>query len=250
MEITQIAEQNFERHIRHNGYPGRGLVVGRSSVEDAWLMIYWIMGRSDNSRNRRFVAEEGGAGDSPGWLRTEPVDSSKVADPTLIIYEAMLELPGIYLVSNGDQTRTLFETLRAGGTFEAALATREREPDAPNYTPRISAMLNLKSQPVEVALNILKTNPADPALTDRFTYRPAAPPPGLGYCLTTYVGDGHPLPSFSGEPLLMPCAGGAAAVLDGYWSALDAENRIALAVKRIPADGSPSHILVRNRFGN
>jgi len=246
MEIAQIAEQNFERHIRQNRYPGRGLVVGRSSVEDAWLMIYWIMGRSDNSRNRRFVAEGG----SPGSLRTEPVDSSKVADPSLIIYEAMLELPGIYLVSNGDQTRTLFETLRAGGTFEAALATREREPDAPNYTPRISAMVNLTNRPTEVALNILKANPADPILTDRFTYRPAPPPPGLGYCLTTYVSNGNPLPSFSGEPLLMPCAGSAEAVLDLYWSALDADNRISLAVKRIPADGSPSRILVHNRFAN
>ena len=247
MGIIQIAEQNFERHIRHNRYPGRGLVVGRSPVEDAWLMIYWIMGRSDNSRNRRFVAEEEG---SPGSLRTEPVDSSKVADPSLIIYEAMLELPGIYLVSNGDQTRTLFETLQARGTFEAALATREREPDAPNYTPRISAMVNLTSRPGEVALNILKANPADPALTDRFTYRPAPPPLGLGYCLTTYAGDGNPLPSFSGEPLLVPCGGSAAAVLDLYWSALDAENRVSLAVKRILLDSNSSPILVRNRFGN
>ncbi len=244
MEVFQIAQANFERHIRQNHYPGRGLVVGRSSVEDAWLMIYWIMGRSDNSRNRRFVAEEGGS------LRTEPVDTSKVADPSLIIYEAMLELPGIYLVSNGDQTRTLFETLRAGGTFEAALATRGREPDAPNYTPRISAMLNLTSQPGEVALSILKANPADPALTDRFTYRPAPPPPGLGYCLTTYAGDGKPLPSFSGEPLLVPCMEDAEAMLDLYWNALDAENRISLAVKRIPIDGGRGHILVRNRFGN
>jgi hypothetical protein len=246
MEVIQIAQANFEHHIRQNRYPGRGLVVGRSSVEDAWLMLYWIMGRSDNSRNRRFVADAG----SPGSLRTEPVDSSKVTDPSLIIYEAMLELPGIYLVSNGDQTRTLVETLQAGGTFEAALATREREPDAPNYTPRISAMLNLNSRPVDLALNILKANPADPALTDRFTYRPARPPRGLGYCLTTYVGDGHPLPSFSGEPLLVACAGSAEALLDLYWSALDPENRISLAIKRIPADGSPSHILVRNRFDN
>jgi IMP cyclohydrolase len=243
MGIIEIAEQNFERHIRRSRYPGRGLVVGRSSVEDAWLTVYWIMGRSDNSRNRRFVAEGGS-------LRTEPVDSGKVADPSLIIYEAMLELPGIYLASNGDQTRTLFETLRAGGTFEAALATREREPDAPNYTPRISAMVSLTSRAGEVALNILKANPADPALTDRFTYRPAPPPPGLGYCLTTYAGDGNPLPSFSGEPLLVPCGGSAEAVLDLYWSALDAENRISLAVKRIPADGSLSYILVRNRSGD
>ena len=243
MDLHAAAKRSFGEHIEQNPYPGRGLALGRSAGGDAWLQVYWIMGRSENSRNRRFVAD-GGA------LRTEPVDAGRLADPSLVIYDAMLELPGVYLVSNGDQTRTLLETLRAGGTFEAALATREREPDAPNYTPRISAMVDLISQPGEVALNILKANPADPALTDRFTYRPAPPPPGLGYCLTTYVGDGHPLPSFSGEPLLVPCGGSAKAVLDLYWSALDAENRISLAVKHIPTDGSPSHTLVRNRFGS
>jgi IMP cyclohydrolase len=243
VQVFKIAEKNFENHLRKNSYPGRGLVVGRSSVEEAWLMIYWIMGRSDNSRNRKFVVE-GSA------LRTEPVDASLVKDPSLIIYEAMLELPGIYLVSNGDQTRTLSETLQAGETFEAALARREREPDAPNYTPRISAMLNLNDQPVTLALNILKANPANPDLTDRFTYRSAPPPPGLGLCLTTYVGDGNPLPSFQGDPLLLPCEGKAQTVLDSYWDALDRQNRVSLAVKRIPANGDPSEILIRNRFGD
>src|SRR4051812_45401361 len=129
MQATTIAEANFDRHLRRNPYPGRGLVVGRPAAEEAWLIVYWIMGRSAQSRNRRFVAEA-------GTLRTEPVDPGAVADPSLIIYEAMLELPGIYLVSNGDQTRTLYEALRAGGSFDSALAQREREPDAPNYTPR------------------------------------------------------------------------------------------------------------------
>jgi len=243
MQVFEMAEKNFDNHIQNNSYPGRGLVVGRSSDEDAWLMIYWIMGRSDNSRNRKFVVE----GSS---LRTEAVDPSLVADPSLIIYEAMLELPNIYLVSNGDQTRTLYETLQAGGTFDDALATREREPDAPNYTPRISAMLNLQSESPILALNILKANPANPDLTDRFTFWPASPPPGLGLCLTTYVGDGSPLPSFHGDPLLLPCTGSAEAVLNAYWDALDDQNRISLAVKRIPTDGSPSQIIVQNRFGN
>ena len=243
MQAFKIAERNFDNHLQKNSYPGRGLVVGQSSVEDAWLMIYWIMGRSDNSRNRKFVAEG-------GVLKTEPVDASLVKDPSLIIYEAMLELPGIYLVSNGDQTRTLYETLQAGGTFDDALATREREPDAPNYTPRISAMLNLQDQPGRLALNILKANPANPELTDRFTYRPAPPSPGLGLGLTTYLGDGNPLPSFQGDPLLLPCQGSAEAVLDSYWNALDTQNRISLAVKRIPADGGPGEILIRNRFGD
>src|SRR5882672_5877038 len=130
MNIDKIAEGNFDRHLKQNPYPGRGLVLGRSG-EESWVIVYWIMGRSTNSRNRRFVAEG-------GVLRTEPVDLSLVADPSLIIYEAMLELPGLYLVSNGDQTSTMREMLKAGGTFEDAMAKREREPDAPNFTPRIS----------------------------------------------------------------------------------------------------------------
>jgi len=245
MDTTQramkVAERNFERHIRQNTYPGRGLVIGRSSADDAWLQIYWIMGRSQHSRNRRFVIDG-------STMRTEPVDASLVKDPSLIIYNAMLELPGVYLVTNGDQTDTLVETLQAGGTFDDALGTREREPDAPNYTPRISGMLDFNKQPVEIALNILKANIANPELTDRFTYRPAEPPPGLGYCITTYQGDGKPLPPFEGEPLLVPCAGSAEEVLAVYWDALDEDNRVSLAVKTIPATGGPGEIVVQNRF--
>jgi IMP cyclohydrolase len=241
MDATQIAKQAFERHVRQNSYPGRGLVIGRSSVEDAWLQIYWIMGRSPHSQNRRFVVE-GGA------MRTEPVDASLVQDPSLIIYNAMAELPGIYLVTNGDQTDTLVETLLVGGTFDDALGTREREPDAPNYTPRISGMLDLSKSPVEIALSLLKANVVDPEMTDRFTFRPAVPPPGLGYCITTYVGDGKPLPPFQGDPLLVPCEGSAEEVLGAYWDALDADNRVSLAVKTIPAQGGPGKIVVKNRF--
>jgi len=248
MDAFQSAERNFDRRIRQNPYPGRGLVIGRSSVADAWLQVYWIMGRSQHSQNRRFVVE----GTS---LRTEPVDPSLVKDPSLIIYEAMHELHpapgsagGVYLATNGDQTGTLVETLQAGGTFDDALATREREPDAPNYTPRISTMLDLSKQPAEIALSILKGNAVNPELTDRFTFRPAAPPPGLGYCLTTYEGDGSPLPSFKGDPLLLPCQGTAEEVLAVYWDGLDADNRVSLAVKQIPVQGGPGEIVVRNRF--
>ncbi len=254
MSITEVANTNFEQHLRQNSYPGRGLVVGRSTENDDWLLIYWIMGRSRNSQNRRFVIKG-------TTLRTEPVDPALVEDPSLIIYEAMLDMPGRYLVSNGDQTRTLYETLTAGGTFDEALAQREREPDAPNYTPRISAMLSSAEtlSPAEtrtptdvtgpIAMSILKANPANPDLTDRFTFRPAPPPPGLGYGLTTYQGDGNPLLSFSGDPLVLPCQGTPEAVLDAYWNALNADNRISLAVKVIPAAGE-AQILVRNRFGD
>jgi hypothetical protein len=239
MDVAHLAASHFERHLRQTPYPGRGLVVGRSSVDPGWVMLYWVMGRSANSRNRRFVAEG-------GTLRTVPVDPRLVSDPSLIIYEAMLELPGIYLVSNGAQTRTLYETLSTHGTFEAAMAQWQREPDAPHYTPRISAMLALAQQ--QVTLSILKANPVDPACTDRYFYRPAMPAPGLGVGLTTYSGDGHPLPSFTGDPLLLPCAGSPEELLNMYWEALDATNRVALALKYIPAQGGVGPILVRNRY--
>jgi hypothetical protein len=158
----------------------------------------------------------------------------------------MLELPGLYLVSNGEQTRTLYETLSTHGTFEAAIAQWEREPDAPHYTPRISAMLALAQQ--QVTLSILKANPADAAFTDRYVYRPAIPVQGLGVGLTTYSGDGHPLPSFTGDPLLLPCAGSPEDLLNTYWEALDANNRVALALKYIPAQGGVGSIIVRNRY--
>jgi hypothetical protein len=238
--LHALAKENFARHLAANPYPGRGLVLGRAE-SGAWLQVYWIMGRSENSRNRVFVAEG-------GELRTEAADPAKLVDPSLVIYQAMLELPGVYLVSNGDQTRTLCEVMEAGGRFEDALEMREREPDAPNYTPRISGLLDLRLGEPALALSILKASAADPSLTDRTTFRPAPPPLGFGLCLTTYQGDGDPLPSYRGEPLWLPLAGGAEAVADAYWEALDRENRVAIAVKEIAASGA-SRIALRNRFG-
>jgi hypothetical protein len=160
----------------------------------------------------------------------------------------MLDLPGIYLVSNGDQTRTMYETLKSGGTIEQALATREREPDAPNFTPRISAMLDTNTPEPSATLSILKANPIDRALTDRYTYRPALPQAGYGVGLTTYSGDGEPLPSFTGEPMLLPCAKTAEKILDQYWGALNAENRVSLAVKEISLPSNNSRLLIQNRY--
>lgn len=239
MTISTIAQTNFEKHIRQNSYPGRGLVIGRTGAGN-WAIVYWIMGRSANSRNRRFVAD-GTA------LRTGPVDITLVENPELIIYEAMLEMPGIFLVSNGDQTRTIYQTLQTGGSFDDALLTREREPDAPNYTPRISGMLEPENETCLITLSILKANPANPVLTDRFTYRPAPPPPGFGYCLTTYMGNGRPLSSFSGDPLWLPLQGPPETILQIYWNGLDADNRVALAVKTI--ENGRSNILILNQNG-
>ena len=242
MSAADTARDTFQSHIAENAYPGRGVVVGRDG-SGGWVLVYWIMGRSDNSRNRRFTTEG-------GTLRTEPVDLSKVEDPSLIIYEAMLERPGVQIVTNGDQTRTIHDALAAGGSFDGALMTREREPDAPNYTPRISGLLDLSGDEPAVHLAILRADRCDPAATERAFFRPSVPPAGFGYGLTTYMGDGNPLPPFVGDPVLLPLSGSPDEILDAYWNALDDDNRISLAVKSVAADGMTSSLLVRNRHGD
>lgn len=199
------------------------------------------MGRSERSRNR-VLAKEGTT------LRTEPLDWDKVEDLSLIVYEAMLERGRQFLVSNGDQTRTLLEGLEAGRSPQDALAMREREPDAPNYTPRISGLLDLEGNEPKVFLSLLKASRINPVNTDRCAFYPHAPEAGFGFGLTTYLGDGNPLPSFEGDPLLMPLETGAETTLDRYWDALDKDNRIALAVKEISLDGRRTRIVLRNRW--
>jgi hypothetical protein len=242
MNLPSTPESSFNHHIKENPYPGRGLVIGRNDPQGNWIILYWIMGRSDSSRNRRFVAEG-------GTLRTQPIDLGKIKDPSLIIYEAMLELPKVFIVSNGDQTRTIYEGLQKGLSFFEALAGREREPDAPNFTPRISGLLSFaEEEGGKILLSILKANPLDPAYTDRYFYHPALPRPGFGFALTTYAGDGNPLPSFSGDPLLLPLKGTAKEILETYWQALDNQNRVAMAVKEIAPDGSTSRIEIKNQY--
>src|SRR6185436_20390691 len=150
--MLELARRTLEHSIARNRYPGRGLILGRNTAggqtasgASEWTLVYWIMGRSENSRNRQFIAEG-------GVLRTQAFDPRLVVDPSLIIYEAMLELPGVQLVSNGDQTRTIYDALSRGGSFEQALAGRAHEPDAPHYTPRISGLLDLRAAEPQLSL--------------------------------------------------------------------------------------------------
>lgn len=242
MNILGFAQQQIRDYIISNPYPGRGLVIGRNQTGDVWFQVYWIMGRSASSQRRRLVAP------SSGVLRTEVLEDSVVDNPSLLVYDAMLESLGVYIVGNGNHTNVLADSLRAGGTFVDAVNQCEREPDSPHFTPRILALLSFNDAGPTVELGILKANPSDPQLTDRFTYRPAFIAPGLGLSLTTYAGDGTPLPSFRGDPLILPCSGSAEEVVSEYWNALNPEYRVAIAVKAIPVNGSPSRLVIKNKY--
>lgn len=241
MTSLEIASETLENHIAANPYPGRGLIVGKSLDDSHWQLVYFIMGRSPNSRNRQFAFEG-------GTLETRPFDESKVEDSSLIIYEAMLEFEKAFFVSNGDQTRTLHDGWTKGESMKEALGQREREPDAPNYTPRITGMVDFSKTSPEIGLSILKANKIDPQYTDQHCYFPSPPSAGVGYGLTTYMGDGNPLPTFLGDPLLLPIEATPEDTLERYWKALDEDNRISIAVKKIASDGSSSSIVIRNKY--
>jgi IMP cyclohydrolase len=237
-DLQQQAQANLQR-IAANPYPGRGIVVGRSSA-GALVQIYWIMGRSTNSRNRIFVQEQ-------GRLRTEPLDPALVQDPTLVIYTAMDEWKGRHVVTNGDHTDRIVEALRGKRDFRDGLWGQEYEPDPPHFTPRIAGVTELTGGSAGGWLAVIKANPVDGS-TLRFFYDFEELAPGFGWCVHTYMGAGEPLPSFTGDPVLVPIAGDAPALAAQYWAGLNAENRVALAVKQIGEGGAASAITLINRF--
>ena len=226
-EIHRIFEP--EELLAGNSYPGRGILLGKSPSGKA-VSAYFIMGRSENSRNRVFALKD-------GELFTEPFDPAKVKDPSLIIYAALRKCGGSLVVTNGDQTDTIVEHLEKGGSFEEALRTREFEPDAPNYTPRISGIVDFAGDGFSYRISILKSEDADGSACARYTYD-YEPEAGLGHLIHTYRCDGDPLPSFEGEP-------GRVAVVDDIeeftaklWGSLDQDNRISLYVRYTdPASG-------------
>lgn len=237
--IVSLAAKNLD-WLSTNEYPGRGLILGCNAAGTHLVQIYWIMGRSENSRNRVF-------GSKGGRLFTEAADPSKMKDPSLIIYNAMLEREGAFLVSNGDQTDTAMAHLIGGDAFAIALRDREYEPDAPNYTPRITGLCSLNGQHPEASISILRKSPWGSGC-DRINFSYETLEPGYGHCVTTYMDDGNPLPSFTGEPLLMPLGKEQQEVLETYWNALDGENLVSLAVKFINRDSGKSEILIENNY--
>ncbi|WP_199617540.1 IMP cyclohydrolase [Paenibacillus alkalitolerans] len=235
-----LAERTISE-LKKNSYPGRGIIIGLTPDGSKYVQVYWIMGRSENSRNRVFIAEEN------GFLRTEARDPAKLSDPSLIIYYPVRHLNGAHIVTNGDQTDTIYEALQNGGTFEGALATRTYEPDGPNFTPRISGIVDLNDNLNAYKLSILKTNENDETQTKRqyFHYENAIA--GYGHFISTYRGDGNPLPTFDGEPKLAPLFDDAEATARYYWELLNDDNKISLLVKTIRRDNGEAALTVLNK---
>ena len=217
---------SLAKDLSSNAYPGRGIVIGKSEDGRHAVTAYFIMGRSGNSRNRVFV--EDGAG-----IRTQAFDPSKLEDPSLIIYAPVRVLGNKTIVTNGDQTDTIYELMDKQQTFEQSLRTREFEPDAPNYTPRISGIMHLENGGYNYAMSILKSNNGDPSACNRFTFAYENPVAGEGHFIHTYMGDGNPLPSFEGEPVLVEIEGDIDTFTKMVWENLNEENKVSLFVRYI-----------------
>ena len=217
---------SLAKELSSNTYPGRGIVIGRSGDGKYAVTAYFIMGRSENSRNRVFV--EDGEG-----IRTQAFDPSKLTDPSLIIYAPVRVLGNKTIVTNGDQTDTIYELMDKQQTFEQALRTREFEPDAPNYTPRISGIMHIENNTYNYAMSILKSNNGNPEACNRYTFAYQNPVAGEGHFIHTYMGDGNPLPSFEGEPKLVGIEGDIDIFTNTVWENLTADNKVSLFVRYI-----------------
>lgn len=220
MEIKCISSE-----LKSNSYPGRGIILGKSECGKYAVAAYFIMGRSENSRNRVFV--EDGEG-----IRTEAFDPAKLVDPSLIIYAPVRVLGKTTIVTNGDQTDTVYDEMSKGKTFEQSLRIRKFEPDEPNFTPRISGIIELE-EGFSYSLSILKSAEGDPSACHRFTFSYDCPIDGIGHFIHTYQGDGNPLPSFEGEPEKIKVTGDIDAFTSKLWSNLNEDNKVSLFVRFI-----------------
>lgn len=217
---------SLEQELKNNAYPGRGIVIGKSKDGKKAVTAYFIMGRSSNSRNRVFVEEGEG-------IRTEAFDPSKLEDPSLIIYAPVRVLGKRTIVTNGDQTDTIYEGMAQELTFEQSLRSREFEPDGPNYTPRISGVMHVESGAYDYAMSILKSNNGNPDCCNRYTFTYDKPVAGEGHFIHTYMHDGNPLPSFEGEPKLVAIPDDMEEFANMVWNSLNEENKVSLFVRYI-----------------
>lgn len=235
MEMKQLAGE-----LSATSYPGRGIVIGRTPDGKKAAIAYFIMGRSANSRNRIFV--EDGEG-----IRTEAFDPSKLEDPSLIIYAPVRVLGNKTIVTNGDQTDTIYELMDKQFTFEQSLRTREFEDDAPNYTPRISGILRFDDGGFNYAMSILKSANGNPDSCQRYTFSYNNPISGGGHFIHTYMGDGNPLPSFEGEPKLVGISGSIDEFTDMLWTNLNEDNKVSLFVRYVDLEDGTAETRIVNK---
>lgn len=226
-------------YLAGNQYPGRGVAIGKTADGKKAIILYFIMGRSVNSRNRVFELTDDG-------IRTKAFDPSKLSDPSLIIYAPVRAYKNATVVTNGDQTDTVVDALKVGGTFEGALRTREFEPDAPNFTPRISGMLTIEGGELSYKLSVLKKSPYCDGC-DRMFYEYALPADGVGHIIHTYMGDGNPIPSFCGEPVAFGVGNDLKAIADGVWSSLNDDNKVSLFARTIDLATGETETVIYNK---
>ncbi len=231
MMIKSLAEE-----LSGNTYPGRGIVLGKSKDGKHAVIAYFIMGRSVNSRNRIFEEND------RGGIRTKAFDESKMEDPSLIIYNPVLKLEGITIVTNGDQTDTIYDVMSEGGCYHDALITREYEPDYPNYTPRISGIVKPNG---DYNLSILKSNLGQPQCVRFFYEYPAVA--GQGHFIHTYKCDGNPIPSFEGEPTPVEIDGDIDSFTDMVWSNLNEDNKVSLFTRFINLENGAEETRIINK---
>ena len=233
--------QSLSKELSATTYPGRGIVLGKSADARCFYIAYFIMGRSENSRNRIFEIDGRG-------IRTKAFDESKMVDPSLIIYAPVRVCGDVTIVTNGDQTDTIYDALEAGKTFEEALRSRTFEPDAPNFTPRISGVVEPKAD--RYRLSILKSADGDPASTRRYFFDYDAPRPGEGHFIHTYQQDGNPLPSIEGEPVPVTIEGDLETFSWTVWDNLNADNKVSLFTRSIDLEtGAVTSLLFNKHQG-
>ena len=235
MKMVSIAEE-----LKNNSYPGRGIVIGRTADGSKAVTAYFIMGRSENSRNRIFV--EDGAG-----IRTQAFDPAKLKDPSLIIYAPVRVLGNKTIVTNGDQTDTIYEGMDRQMTFEQSLRSREFEPDGPNYTPRISGIMHIEDGEYNYALSILKSSDGNPESCHRYSFAYENPLAGEGHFIHTYMHDGDPLPSFEGEPKRVEIPDTIEDFTELLWTNLNEDNKVSLFVRYIDIASGETQTRIVNK---
>jgi len=240
MDIDEMVQSNMAS-LQRNVYPGRGIIIGESPDARHLIQVYWIMGRSENSRNRIFKKE------ASGFVKTEVFDKSRATDPSLTIYYPIKHHKNCHIVTNGSQTDTILSGLRQGEAFEQCLKETSYEPDDPHFTPRISGLVNLDDDLYDYQLSIIKRIRGHGESCVRSFHNYTKGMAGKGHLITTYAGDGNPLPSFEGEPLVVKLLNEIESVAEHYWKTLNEENRISLLVKFIEVESKGATIKIINK---